>query len=212
MILFALFGMPPARRGDDFAAFHEAGADLVSLISFLHFDSGLDRLLRRTQGNLLTRNELNRIAELESERQMRIASNPRRMSEITADIHDRARPFIGAVFDTLIELYHHALIEDDLADPELLEHDLRAFDEPLLEQVGARISAAYGRRPGRFKSALMQARDSVGLTLAESWTELEPDGLSFAQAAETVIDCAYAVAGPAAGALFEENFHWREIL
>ncbi len=96
-ILFSLFGMPQdGSGGGDFGAFHEASADLISLLSFMNFDSGLDRLLRHCDGNLLVLNELNRIAELTGDRQIRLAGNARRMSEVTDEIHDRSRPFTGA--------------------------------------------------------------------------------------------------------------------
>ena len=75
-ILFSLFGVPTEGLQDgDFGPFHEANADLISLLSFLHFDSGVDRLLRHCQANLLVLNELNRIAELTGDRQIRLASN-----------------------------------------------------------------------------------------------------------------------------------------
>ncbi|TIO91994.1 MAG: hypothetical protein E5X90_26140, partial [Mesorhizobium sp.] len=100
-ILFSLFGVPmEGLRDGDFGPFHEANADLISLLSFLHFDSGMDRLLRHSQANLLVLNELNRIAELTGDRQIRLASNSRKMTEVTEEIHDRSRPFTGAVFDT----------------------------------------------------------------------------------------------------------------
>src|SRR5205823_9491221 len=45
-ILFSQIGTPAGSIDDaDFAPFHEANADLISLLSFLHFDSGIDRLL-----------------------------------------------------------------------------------------------------------------------------------------------------------------------
>ena len=84
-MLFSLFGAPAnGLASGDFGPFHEANADLISLLSFLHFDSGMDRLLRHCGGNLLVLNELaNRIAELTGDRQIRLASNARRMSEVT---------------------------------------------------------------------------------------------------------------------------------
>ena len=94
-MLFSLFGAPAGGLASgDFAPFHEANADLISLLSFLHFDSGLDRLLRHCDGNLLVLNELNRIAELTGDRQISLASSARRMSEVTGEIYagrDRSR-------------------------------------------------------------------------------------------------------------------------
>ena len=119
----------------DYAPFHEASADLISLLSFLHFDSGLDRLLRHCNGNLLVLNELNRIAELTGDRQIRLASNARRQSEVTEEIHDRSRPFTGAVFDTIVDEYHARLVGEGLADERLLEIDINDVGEDAMRRI-----------------------------------------------------------------------------
>ncbi|MGF1626258.1 MAG: hypothetical protein ACFCVH_15350, partial [Alphaproteobacteria bacterium] len=174
-ILFSLLGIPDdGAYTNDFGAFHEACSDLVSLVSFLHFDSGLDRLLRRCQGNLLTLNELNRIVELTGERQIRLASNARRMSEISGEIHDRSRPFTGAIFDTIVDSFHAILVQEDLADERLLDLDIRDFDGPLLDHITGYTASAFRARPFLFKAALARARDDVGLALARTWATLDP--------------------------------------
>lgn len=48
--------------GSEFFAYHEAVADFASLLGLLHFDTAADRILRRTGGNLLINNELDRFA------------------------------------------------------------------------------------------------------------------------------------------------------
>lgn len=210
-ILFSLMGVPEdGVYTSDFGAFHEASADLVSLISFLHFDSGLDRLMRRCQGNLFTLNELNRIVELVGERQIRLASNSRRMNEVTSEIHDRSRPFTGAVFDTIVETYHAILVEEGLADPRLLDIDLEDFDDAVLERIGALTASSFRTGEFRFKSALTRARDAVGLVLANTWDQLEPYGMSFEGIADTVL--AATGADNELATRFEINFAWRGIL
>ncbi|MBA5776703.1 hypothetical protein H2509_06130 [Stappia sp. F7233] len=211
-ILFSLMGVPEdGRYTPDFGAFHEASADLVSLISFLHFDSGLDRLLRGSQGNLLTLNELNRIAELAGERQIRLASNSRRMSEVTGEIHDRSRPFTGAIFDTIADTFHGLLVADGLVDERLLDLDIREFDEALLEHINAFTADAYRARPFLFKAALTEARDFVGISLARAWDRLLPDGLNVEDAGLAVIEAADELR-PGLARQFEINFRWREIV
>lgn len=211
-ILFSLFGAPENPVGqDDFGAIHESSADLISLLSFLHFDTGLDHLLRRTQGNLLTLNELNRIGELAGEQQIRIAGNARKMSEVTSEIHDRSRPFTGAVFDTMLEICYQSLVERGLADERLLEEDLRAFDEATLNRISDVTGRAFRARPFLFKSALTEARDVVGVTLANTWSRLDPFDIRVGSVAEIIVEEAMRLE-PAAGRLFEENFRWREIL
>jgi len=209
-ILFSLMGVPENGYTADFGAFHEASADLVSLISFLHFDTGIDRLLRHCRGNLLTLNELNRIVELTGERQIRLASNSRRMSEVTNEVHDRSRPFTGAVFDTVVETFHWILVNEGLADERLLNVDLRQIDDRLVEEISSLTAASFEAMPFRFKSALTEARDKVGLVLVRSWERLDPYEMTYAAAAETIMTAAQS--DPELADMFEINFWWREII
>jgi hypothetical protein len=211
-ILFSLFGTPEIVDGQgDFGSLHESCSDLVSLLSFLHFDSGLDRLLRGTQGNLLTLNELNRIGETADERQFRIAGNSRKMSEVTSEVHDRSRPFTGAVFDAMLEICYRTLVERGLADERLLREDLRTFDERTLSRIGQETRRAYRTWPFLFKSALTEARDIVGVTLAKTWERLDPYDLNMRFVAAAIVDEAARI-DPESGRIFDGNFGWREIL
>lgn len=209
-ILFSLYGAPASGLSSgDFGAFHEANADLISLVSFMHFDSGLDRLLRHSQGNLLVLNELNRIAELTGDRQIRLAGNARRLSEVTGEIHDRSRPFTGAVFDTIVDGFHWRLAERGLADEELVDIDIRAVDAARMRRISQFTAQAFRARPYLFKTALIEARDEVALALARTWPRLDPDTLNFADAADLICRSARSAA---LAARFETNFRWREIL
>lgn len=211
-ILFSLFGTPAGGLTQgDFGPFHEANSDLVSLLSFLNFDSGMDRLLRHCDGNLLVLNELSRIAELTGDRQIRLASNARRMSEVTAEIHDRSRPFTGAVFDTIVDVYHAALVHEGLADERLLGIDIKDVDQSDMQRISDFTSRAFRARPFMFKSMLIRARDEVALALAQAWPRLDADDLTFENAAVTLVDVSDRVA-PALAEKFGENFRWREIL
>lgn len=211
-ILFSLFGVPTKGLQDgDFGPFHEANADLISLLSFLHFDSGMDRLLRHSQANLLVLNELNRIGELTGDRQIRLASNSRKMTEVTEEIHDRSRPFTGAIFDTLVDLYHAGLVRQGLADERLLRFDIRQVSEADMRRISNFTGDAFRARPFLFKTELIKARDDVALSLARAWTRLDADHLTFAIAASTIIEVSDRIR-PAVAASFEENFRWREIL
>jgi hypothetical protein len=189
-VLFSLFGAPESGiSAGDFGAFHESNSDLISLLCFMHFDSGLDRLLRHCDGNLLVLNELNRIAELTGDRQIRLASNPRRLSEVTSEIHDRSRPFTGAIFDTIVEGFHLRLAERGLADAGLLGIDIHDVDEARLERISRFTTDAFRARPYLFKTALIESRDEVALALAQAWPRLDPNNLSFTTAAGTVCGC-----------------------
>jgi hypothetical protein len=208
-ILFSLMGIPQdAMAGGDFAPFHEASADLISLLSFLHFDSGMDRLLRHCAGNLLVLNELNRIAELAGDRQIRLASNARRLSEVAGEVHDRSRPFTGAIFDVMVEDFHARLVAEGLADERLLGLPIRDAGADLLSRVSDLTASAFRARPFLFKAALADARDAVALALAGAWPALDAGGITFADAAAAIVA---AADGPQAQR-FEESFVWREIL
>jgi hypothetical protein len=209
-IQFSEIGVPDDIDSErDFRAFHESGADLVSLLSFLHFDTGIDRLLRRCSGNLLIQNELNRIAELTGERQIRLASNSRKLSEVSAEIHDQSRPFTGAVFDSIVDLFHLKLVQQDCADERLLGVDLRGVDAAALARVSRFTSDAFLARPFLFKSALIEARDAVALALSRAWMRMDRNALSFAAAAEAMVS---AAGSQSLAASLTENFEWREIL
>jgi hypothetical protein len=195
-------------READVFPFAEAFSDLVSLISFLHFDSAIERLLRRTQGNLLLYNELNRFAETSPERQIRLATNFRRMSEVTSEVHDRALPFVGAVFDSIVEVYHRQLVASGCADTRLLDVDLRELTLDEFDRFRRLTAESFRARPLFFKLALINARDVVGKALAVSLRTLDPNTLRLDQAAYSVI----AAADIMAAERLEANFAWREII
>ena len=211
-ILFSLCGFPAGGRlGGDFGAIHESCADLISLLSFLHFDSGLDRLLRHCNGNLLVLNELNRIAELTGDRQVRLACNPRKLSEVTSDVHDRSRPLTGAIFDTVVDVFHMILVRQDLADARLLDIDLRDLDAAALDGISGFTARNFRERPFLFKSALTQARDQVALLLARTWQNISADEFDFATVSGAAL-AASARLDPALRAKLAENLEWRELI
>ncbi|KQV33391.1 MULTISPECIES: hypothetical protein [unclassified Rhizobium] len=202
-------GLPAGlARGDDFFVFSEAFSDCVSLISFLHFDSAIDRLLRRTRGNLLLYNELNRFAETSPETQIRLATNFRRMSEVTREVHDRALPFIGAIFDSIVDAYHFRLVKSGHAEGRLLETDLRDLTAEDFDRFRMLTADAFSSDPLAFKRALVTARDEIGRAMAKSLRMLDPDNLSLEFAARAIVNAAH---GHAADRL-NENFIWREII
>jgi len=209
LVSLSTFG-PPNRLSPwgDFLPFSEAFSDIVSLISLLYFDSAIERILRRTRGNLLLHSELNRFAETSPETQIRLAANARKMSETTREIHDRGLPFTGAVFDTIVELYHRQLVVEGAAHRSLLDVDLRALEHDDLRQFQAYTADAFQVRPLAFQEALTKARDRVGQAVALSLRRLDPNTLTFEEAAFAMM----ASADSAAAAQLEENFAWREII
>ncbi|WP_028749105.1 hypothetical protein [Rhizobium mesoamericanum] len=209
LIIFSEIGVPiGASRESDFFPFSEGFSDCVSLISFLSFDSAIDRLLRRTQGNLLLYNELNRFAETSPETQIRLATNFRRMSEVTREPHDRALPFIGAVFDAIVELYHRNLVANGSAERRLLHVDLRDLTLDEFDRFRELTAQSFRNRPLFFQLALAKARDDIGRALGASLMKLDARTLTFNQAARAIVD-----AGEGAVAeVLNASFSWREII
>jgi hypothetical protein len=112
-IIYAMVGVPTLETEEgEYFGFHESAADLVALLSVLHFESVVDHLMATTKGNLYTFNELNRFAELSQTTQIRIASNDLKLSQFAAgwtDEHLLAQPLTGAMFDILVDVFHENL-------------------------------------------------------------------------------------------------------
>lgn len=210
-ILMSLAGIPSDYRQADFRSFHESMADLVSLISMMHFDTALDRVLQRTRGNLHVLNELGRIAELADERQIRIASNDKKFHEVSDQIHDRSRPLTGAIFDTMVGIFHGLLERRGLVDGGLndLLSTMRGGDQAIWDAQTERISAAYRNQHFAFKAALADARDIVGTALVHSWTKIEVEPLWFVDFANVFIRELKAGSAPWAGQIALESLQWR---
>ncbi|MEL7526272.1 MAG: hypothetical protein AAFN16_10905 [Pseudomonadota bacterium] len=213
-LIFAEMGTPTSAASRQYFGYHESVSDLIALISLLHFDSVLDRLLRSTNGNLLTMNELNRIAELAGDKQIRTASNDRKMSTVSDAVHDLSKPFTGAIFDTLVELYHRDAVDRGLVDlPKEVSHDrLFELDHHEIELIGTRFAEAYAARSFLLKSTLENARDLLGSAIARSWSSLDPNTLNYAVAGAAIADQFDEMGAPDAGDILMENLEWREIV
>lgn len=214
LIIFGVMGVPRSNPPHGYFAYHEAVADFIALIGLLHFDTVLDIVLRRTRGNLLIANELDRFGELSDERQIRLFSHSLRMSDVSAEVHDLSKPFAGALFDVLVEIYQVLLFERGLSglDPRDFR-DLRSelSDEDLQKQLSLSLGG-NDHRLFALKSALEEARDLVGEMLVRSWEELEPHSLTFQEAAEALIVAAESGRARRFASSVIDNFAWREIL
>ncbi|MCC1491917.1 hypothetical protein [Cognatishimia sp. F0-27] len=203
-------GLPP---GPDLFAYHEGVSDLCSLIAMLHFDTAMDRLLRRGSGNLMALNELNRVAELADERQIRIAGNARKLTEVGNEVHDRSRPFTGGIFDTLVETYHDLCVQRGLVDlPRGSIPDARDIDSDLSHTFASAFRADYDLKHFHLKSALADARDIVAMGLAASWHKLDSETLTYADAAFAVCDALQEQGQGEAAETAAECLAWREII
>ena len=198
-ILYSVIGMPDDNRATaEFFAFHETASDMVAIISLLHFNSVLDRLLDETSGNLYISNVLNRVGEESDTRQIRMASNDLKMHHVPSpdtpleqlsikQLHDMSLPFTGGLFDLLVEVFQHNLVAENLID-EALDQQSRGFTEPSEHQaeIQKQFDQAYSQNPEGFKKALVDARDYLGVLLSLSWEQLSWD-LDFPQIVYTLI-------------------------
>jgi hypothetical protein len=214
LIIFGVMGVPRSNPPHEYFAYHEAVADFIALIGLLHFDTVLDVVLRRTRGNLLIANELDRFGEICDERQIRLFSHSLRMSDVSVEVHDLSKPFAGALFDILIEIYQILLFERGLSDFDPRDfRDLRSelSEEDMREQLSLSLGS-NDRRLFALKSALEEARDLVGEMLVRSWEELEPHSITFQEAAEALIAAAESGRARRFASTVIDNFAWREIL
>ena len=215
-IVYSEVGWPtPGTETSQYFGFQEAAADITALIAVLHFGSVVDRLLQDTRGNLYALNELNRIAELSDMEQLRVASNDRRMSHYAAGWekeHQLSQPLTGALFDILVDVFHRLLFERGLIDGTLAAD---ASDEDMSPEEGAdvqsRFDAEFRGQHGRFRFALLDARDYFGTLIAEAWTRLSAPHLTYVDVGHALLDTDLRIAGGRYRHEILSCFAWREI-
>jgi hypothetical protein len=222
-IVFAKVGIPFHALTAEFLGFAESAADLVALVTALHFDNLVDRVLESSGGNLYVLNELNRFAELSDNDQIRIASNSKRMSDVVdvatpwylltqPELHELGEPLTGALFDIFVDLYQSELVARDAIPADLAEEAWRAPTRPLsYEGVQARFDRAYADHPAAFRAALLVARDALGQRLALTWKSLQPDWLTFREVAIAFLTADRALTGWRYQDDIVANFAWRGI-
>ena len=222
-ILYSTIGMPTDDNATpQFFAFHETSGDIVAVISLLHFNSVLDRILQQSSGNLYARNELNRLGEESNTRQIRMASNDLKMENVPdprtpvdqlsiKQLHDMSLPFTGALFDLLVEIFQQKLVEAGLIDEEL-DQLSRSKTEHLNndDQVQELFDQAYLQNPEGFKKALVNARDYIGMLLSLSWEQLSWD-LTFPQIVHSLLNADEQLSNGHYKIEISEVFDWREI-
>lgn len=214
LVLLGVLGLPRREPSAEFLSYQEAMADFLALIGLLHFDTALDRILRRTRGNLLVFNELDRFAEVSDERQIRVFSHALKAGDVGPEVHDFSRPFAGALFDSLIEIYQILLFDrgwSDL-DPRVFPDLRKVLSPDALEREFSIADRGYEGRHFAVKGGLAEARDLLGECLVQSWRYLSPDDLTFRGAAEALVSAAGDGRANRFAASIHECFAWRRIL
>ena len=215
-IIYSTVGVPdPREETGEYNGFHESAADLVAIISSLHFDSVVDELLEQTKGNLYMLNRLNRIAELSHNEQIRIASNTVTMSQFIDGWrreHVLSQPLTGAIFDVLVDIFHEQLLDRRVISPELEMLADRYEYQPRYQALVQNMFAnAYAGEKSVFKEALLDARDIIGHYLAETWRRLPAEYLSYLQVENTLCEVDQDLSGGEYSEIIVQNFEYREI-
>ena len=224
MIVFSEVGIPHNHTlTAEYKAYHESSSDMVALLSLLHFESFVNHLLQDTSGNLCAENELNRIAELSENEEIRKASHGLRMRDVAnvsipwnrltqKQLHAIGEPMTGAMFDILVEIFQELLVERSLIERDLADMSFRVPDEPRTARtVQSGFDAAFRDNGENFKAALMDARDIVGERLARTWEAISPHDLTFPNVAVKFLSADRALTGTKYQDIVKESFLWREI-
>ncbi|MDJ0945098.1 MAG: hypothetical protein QNJ30_16640 [Kiloniellales bacterium] len=216
LIIYAAIGIPyPDTEVGEYYGFHESAADLVALLSVLHFDSLVDGLLENSRGNLYTYNRLNRFGELSQNDQIRLASNAVKLSAFAegwSDEHDLSEPLTGAMFDIFVDVFHEELLDRELISGEVEDLADRLERHPEgADLIQSYFDEAYAENPAGFRRALLDARDYLGVALARTWGRLPPHHLNYIDVGTLLLDVDRKLSGGRYGRIIKKNFGWREI-
>lgn len=212
-IVFAEVGIPDnSTNTDEYGGFNESAGDLVAMISSLHFNNVVERLLENTKGNLFTTNELNRIGELSESRQIRELFNYERMSTVSRQPHDLSLPLTGAIFNIFVEVFQKELVQSGLISEELARRSSHSPDENEDDDaIQADFAASYRGREEQFKAALLRARDYLGELLAHAWNQLSPHNLTYIKVGLQLMNSDLTISSGQHQNVIRECFMKREI-
>jgi hypothetical protein len=216
LIIYSTIGVPSTatERGEYFG-FQESAAATTAMISSLHFGSLIERLLEETHGNLFTFNELDRFAEVSATEQIRFASNSVKLSQFAAgweDEHALSQPLTGAVFDILVDVFQENLVERGLIGRDVADLNDRVRDHPEYAAIiQPAFDAAFASRRDGFRIALIDARDYLGVALAETWKRLSADYFGYDEVGDLLVAVDRALTGGRYRNEIVESFVWREI-
>jgi len=223
-VVYSIVGMPtPETLTTSYRGFHESASDCVAMLSALHFDRFADHVLQSCRGNLYVENEMNRIGELSGTRQIRQATNRLRLSDVISldtpakdvtgkQVHKLGQPHTGAVFDILAEFYLDRLIAEKLVTQDMADTMREAAGRDAVDTVDPDCLAdAYAREPEGFRAALCDARDMLGLRLAEAWRRLTPHHFTFDGELAMMLRVDREMSGRRYQRMIRDCFEWRGI-
>ncbi len=200
-----------------YRAFEEASADLVAIVSSLHFEPVVNYLLERTRGDLFSKNVLSRVVELSRSDQVRVAFNKHRMSKVKWDAvedsykYDLAAPFTGGAFDVMVKIYQHHLVRREAIPREVAGRSYRLVHRKDA-RVQRKLSRAFKENRKIFREALFDARDHFGRLLARTWSRTSMQDASYLKVVANMIDADAELGGGEYRSAIRESFGWREIV
>ena len=200
LIIYNEIGLPGKVEVDgEYFGFHESAADMVALISLLHFDSALVGLLEASSGNLYSFNRLNRFGEVSDNGQLRSASNEVTLYDFADGWvyeHDLSQVLTGALFDIWVDIFHENLLRDGLISGALEDLSDRLEGDPAYQAIVQPLfDEAYARNPGGFADALIASRDYMGFAMAGIWDRLSIETLDYADVYRTFLEVDQAMTG-----------------
>ena len=157
----------------EYFGFHEAAADLVALIASAHFDCVLDPLLEQTAGNLYVLNRLNRIGETVGQQADPDGEQRCAPVDVRGRLDRRARPLAAArparSSTSSWTSFTSCSSARRLISPEV-EHLADVVEQrPEYEPANpSPVRRDVRANPDGFKGALLDARDQLGLYLAQA--------------------------------------------
>ncbi|MEO0773802.1 MAG: hypothetical protein AAFZ04_11535 [Pseudomonadota bacterium] len=216
LIIYREIGLPGTQEVDgEYFGFHESAADMVALISLLHFDSAVVGLLENSRGNLYSYNRLNRFGEISDNWQLRSAANQKTMWDFEDGWtyeHRLSQVLTGALFDTWVDIFHENLLDAGLISQSLEELSDRMEGDPDYEAViQPMFDEAYARNPGGFADALVASRDFMGFAMAALWERLSIETLDYADVYETLVEVERDMTGGRYAPIIHTNMRRRGI-
>ena len=184
LITYSLIHIPEGvKLHDEYFGFRESAADMVSMITSLHFETALIGVLEASHGNLYTYNRLNRFGEVSDLDQLRLASNQKTMADFTKGWvreHQLAQPLTGAFFDIWVDIFHENLVAQGLISREVEElSDQLEWNPDYHNVMQPLFDNAYAKNPQGFAMALAAARDYMGAALVSTWRQLVPQRITY---------------------------------
>lgn len=213
-IIFSVVGVPKNLSDEaiDYGGMHESAGDLVAIVAALHFNLVVDYLLAKTKGNLFTVNELDRVGELSDSREIRVAFNNLRMSDVGTEPHDRSVPLTGGIFDVMVEVFQKELVRRRLITQDLATQSTQGpGGSQDYEYIQKQFVAAYKHNESGFKESLLTARDYLGRLLAATWESLSPNFLTYHDILRSLLRADRKLSDGQHQQTIRECFAWREI-